>query len=388
MGTERVRGAHRRVRGDERDRLAQDRVVGVGAHFRPPDGAEDDGAEEGCGRGHVGRLPAEPRGGEDGRDEQRRRDRRRVVRAHGRLRHRGREQVETELGERSDERERRGERQEREREHEPDDVAEVTPVERRRLVAALEGRRPGRGEVGYHDEHGEESDAPGGGGDPGAASPIPRSHRVPDPDPGDGEADVLLRRERRGGEEGERDDSAAVEEEPRGEQQRRREGDGVEVADRQPLHGRVEEVRDRQRGRRPGGDMPAREQVERGGAGRDGGRLHHEQQLGRGPDPPERRERGEDRVEVRAEAGDLLAADVRDGEDVAVRGRPDRLRHVPQVEAAALEGAVAEDGQGGEEGGEGDGRCADGAAGRHPATARSSSSRQRRPSTSSLACAR
>ena len=57
------------------------------------------------------------------------------------------------------------------------------------------------------------------------------------------------------------------------------------------------------------------------------------------------RECGQDRVEVRAEPGDLLAVDIGDREEVAVRGRPDRLRHVSEIEATAAERAVPEDGR-------------------------------------------
>ena len=47
---------------------------------------------------------------------------------------------------------------------------------------------------------------------------------------------------------------------------------------------------------------------------------------------------------------DLSAVQVRDLQQVAMRGRPDRLNHVAQVEAAGLEGFVPEYGQGRERG--------------------------------------
>ena len=51
---------------------------------------------------------------------------------------------------------------------------------------------------------------------------------------------------------------------------------------------------------------------------------------------------------MRSEPGDLFALEVGDPERVAVRGRPDRLHHVPQVEATGLERAVALDRERGE----------------------------------------
>ena len=46
---------------------------------------------------------------------------------------------------------------------------------------------------------------------------------------------------------------------------------------------------------------------------------------------------------MRCEARRLLALEVRHLEWMAVRGRPDRLHHVPEVEAAGVERAVAQD---------------------------------------------
>ena len=156
---------------------------------------------------------------------------------------------------------------------------------------------------------------------------------------------MLLRRQRRGREQRERQQPALVEEPPGEQQQRARERDRVEVAHGQPLHRREEQVGERERGRRPlGVEVRAREPEDGKRSRGDGDGLDDEQQLRARPEPPERRERGEDRVEVRAQPRDLLAVDVGDREHVAVRGRPDRLRHVPEIEAAAVEGAVAEDG--------------------------------------------
>ena len=88
---------------------------------------------------------------------------------------------------------------------------------------------------------------------------------------------------------------------------------------------------------------------------------------------------------MRAEARDLLAVHVRDREHVAVCGRPDRLRHVAEVEAAALEGAVPEHRERAEDAREGERRRARrGALASRGERARGAP-RQRAPSTSSLA---
>jgi hypothetical protein len=158
----------------------------------------------------------------------------------------------------------------------------------------------------------------------------------------------------------------------------------VEVTEHEPLHRREEQVGERERGGRAGVDVPAGEGVERDGAGGDRGGLDDQQELGAWPEGPERSEQEQDRVEVRAEPRDLLAADVGDGEDVAGGRRPHRLRHVPEVEAAALEGPVPEDGDDAEDQGERERAAPDGAGGGHAAT-RSTSSRQRRARTSSPA---
>ena len=114
-------------------------------------------------------------------------------------------------------------------------------------------------------------------------------------------------------------------------------------------------------------------------------RLADQQERWVGPEPPEGREDGDDRVEVGAEPGDLASRQPGDGEDVAVSRRPDGLDEVADVEAACPERPVLEDGQCREARAE-DGRsdrdepCRPG----HPSgTTRSRSARQRAPSTSS-----
>ena len=82
-------------------------------------------------------------------------------------------------------------------------------------------------------------------------------------------------------------------------------------------------------------EVPAAEQVHGDRAGRDRERLGDEEHRRVGPQPPERGERGHDRVEMRPEPRDLDAREPGDGEEVAVRRRPDGLDEVPDVEAAA-----------------------------------------------------
>ena len=134
--------------------------------------------------------------------------------------------------------------------------------------------------------------------------------------------------------------------------------------------------------------MLAREQEDGDGAGCDRRRLHDEQERRAGPEPPERRERRDDRVEMRAEPGDLAALLVGHLEEMPVRGRPHRLRQVAEVVAAAPEGGVARLREPGEAGGEAGGRRGQQEARRETAGHAASCSnivRQRPPSTASLA---
>ena len=164
----------------------------------------------------------------------------------------------------------------------------------------------------------------------------------------------------------------------------------MEVVEHEPLGRRVEEVGEREACRRPlRAEMAPPEQVDRHRAARDRRRLRDEEQRCVRPQPPERRERGDERVEVRAEPRDLPPVEARHREDVAVRRRPHRLDEVPDVEAAAPEGAVLQDGERPQPDGERRRRGTDETCGpaSPPASARSSSDRQRRPRTSSEACA-
>ena len=345
---------------------------------------------------------------EDGRRDQHRDQARGVVEVDRRLRGRGGEDVDRELGDRCDQHHRRREHQQAEREHEPRDVAEPAPGERGRedlprvrdgrpedparraahlAVAREEARASGPVEVRDHDLDRDQRDREPRERD-GRSGQAPASRdRVPDAETRHYERDLLLGRrgEQRAGRE--RDQPVLVEEPDREQEQRARERDGMELVQRQPLRGRVEEVGEREaQAGALGLEVLAGQPEDREGAERDGDRLRDEQNVRARPREPERREGDQDRVEVSCEAGDLVAAQARDRERVAVRGRPDRLHHVAEVEAAGLERPVAQNRERGEARRVSRDRCPEeGSRGPHAATARSRTSRHRRPSTASLA---
>ena len=183
----------------------------------------------------------------------------------------------------------------------------------------------------------------------GSASP---RERVPDTHAGDHERDLLLRQRREHGEDREGDEAVLVEVPEGKEQERARERDGMELGQRQPLDGRVEEVRKREaEAGALRAEMLAGEPEHGQRAERDRDSLGGEEHARARPDPPERREGNEDRVDVRAEARDLLALEVRDRQRMPVRGRPDGLGHVAEVEAPGVERVVAEDRERAEAGG-------------------------------------
>ena len=216
--------------------------------------------------------------------------------------------------------------------------------------------------------------------------PVP-CERVPEPVARDDECDLLLAERRRGGGEREGHEAVLVEVPEGVEQQRRRERDRVKLVQGQPLDGREEQVdqREPERGALRA-EVLAAEPEHRQRTERDGDGLAREQQVGARPDPPERREHDEDRVDVGAEPRDLLALQARDLEQVAVRSRPHCLHHVAQVEAGGLEGAVAQDRERSEARRIGGDRRPEQAAGRHRTLSRIV--RQRAPRTASLARSR
>ena len=179
-----------------------------------------------------------------------------------------------------------------------------------------------------------------------AGEPPAPPHRVPDAEPRDDERDLLARQRCEQREQGERLQAVLVEVPDREEQQRTGQRDGVELVQRHPLGRRKEEVGERETKRHVLRVVVlASEPEQRQRPERNDDRLCCQEQARTRPEPPERREDDEDRIDVRGEAGDLRAVQVRDLEEMAVRGRPDGLNHVAEVEAPGFERAVAEHGE-------------------------------------------
>ncbi len=308
--------------------------------------------------------PRQPRGTEDRRSHEPRDRRSGVVEVDGCLRVRRRQEVQADLRQRDEERERREERKARERQQERGQVLRVPPLGHGRrdgagvrsgrlehaagrtadlVVAAVEARRPGRAEVRDHEAESERRDGDACDGDRRSRQHALSRERVPEPERCEREPDVLLRRDGEQREDRERDQPLLVEV-PEGEEEERRcEGHGVELAQRHPLHGGKEQVRDRKAGSRSlGAEVGPREPEDGQRAERDDERLGDEEQARARPQQPERGEEDEDRVEVGAESDELLAAEARHLERIAMGRGPDGLHHVAEVEAAGVEGAVAE----------------------------------------------
>ncbi len=253
-------------------------------------------------------------------------------------------------------------------------------------VARVEGRALARPEV--RDDDGDRDRRPRDpeGGHGQASRPAASRDREPQPEARDHERDLLAARRGRDRAGCERHPALLVEEPERVEEEGGRERDRVELVQRQPADGGVEEVGQGEAERGPlRAEVLAREQEDRQRAQPDGERLRDEQQVGARPETPERCEDDEDRVDVRRQPRDLVSAQVRDRERTAVRGRPDGLDHVPEVESSRGERVVAEDRQRGETGRVRGRRRPEQRPGPQAAR-RSRSSRQRRPSTASLAC--
>ena len=255
-----------------------------------------------------------------------------------------------------------------------------------RVVAAVE-RRVGAGVVVRdHDRDRKRGDEHPGDGDDRARAGAPPD-RVPDAHPGDDEPDLLLRRHREHGEDREGDEPVLVEVPEGEEQERGGERDRVKLVQGQPLRRRVEEIDECEPERRAlAAEVLVRQPEDGQRTECDDDRLDDEQHLRARPDPPQRREGGQDRIEVRGEPRDLPPVAARHLEEVAVCRVPDRLHHVPEVVAAGVERAVTEDGQGTEPGRiRGNRRVQE----RFRSQSNASiNSRQRAPRTSSLACSR
>ena len=127
----------------------------------------------------------------------------------------------------------------------------------------------------------------------------PPRERVPDAHARDHERDLLLRQRGRNGTEGEGHEAVLVEVPKSKEQERTGERDGVELVEGQPFHRRVEEVGKREAERRPRRTEVLPCEPEHGQrAERDRNRLCHQEHGRARPQPPERREEDEDRVDV------------------------------------------------------------------------------------------
>src|SRR5262249_49850967 len=145
-------------------------------------------------------------------------------------------------------------------------------------------------------------------------------------------------------EDRERDESLLVQVPEREQQEWARQRNRVELVERQPLRRREDQVDEREpKSGLVGADMLPCKPEDRERAERDRDRLDGEQHVRARPDPPEWREEREDHVGVRGEPRYLLAGGARHLEEVTVRGRPDRLHHVPEIEAAGVEGVLALD---------------------------------------------
>ena len=171
---------------------------------------------------------------------------------------------------------------------------------------------------------------------------------------GDQQAHLLLAEHGEGGADAERHPAGLLGGPDAEEQQRGGERHRVEVEEGGVLHGRVEQVGRGARERQPVVAQPAAPEPEGGQrAGRDDHGLRDQQHLGARPDPPQRREEHQHRVDVGAEARELAAGDVGRLEEAPLGRAPDRLHHVAEVEAAGGEAAVAEHRQPGEDRGVG-----------------------------------
>jgi len=294
---------------------------------------------------------ADPLGPEDSGDHERRDQARGVVKVDRGLGCRRREEIDRKLRERRDQNERREQAQAGEGRDELEEVMQVARAEcgfrdpqgmghgrlqdaaRRTAdlaVAPVEVRLRARVVVRDHDGDGNGRPDPCHGRDDRAGSPSSSPERVPDPEAGDDEGDLLLAGCRCDREQCERNQPVLVEVPEREEQEAGRECDRVKLVERQPAGRWVQEVREGEaEPSTRGAQVLAREEEDRERAERDHQRLHDEQQLRAGPEPPQRSEEHEDRVDVRGQPGNLVAVQVRHPQRMPVRRRPDGLHHVP-----------------------------------------------------------
>lgn len=314
--------------------------------------------------------PGQPAGAEHRGGDQWRNEPRGVVVVDLGLGVRGREQVERELGNGGDQDERRSRKEKCERKQKLGEIADALPVEGGRhqpvrageeglenpsrrasdlFVPPVELRGGSVVEVRQDELDRDDCDDNAGCGDRAAGSELSPREGVPDAHSRDHERDLFLRQRGQYGEGGERKEAVLVEVPEGIEQKWARERDGMELVQGQPLHGRIEQVGKREaEGGALRANVLAGEPEDRQRAERDGDGLHGEEHARARPDPPERREKDEDRVDVRAEPRDLFSLEVRHRQRVPVRCCPDGLRHVPEVEPSGVERVVAKDGEGAE----------------------------------------
>ena len=223
-------------------------------------------------------------------------------------------------------------------------VDERRRIEQRRArlaVATREGALTGA-EVRDHDARGDCRPRDTGGGDRTTGRAPAVRECVPDAEPGEHQRHVLATHRSEHREHRKRREPVLVEVPERVEQSGHREPTGVELVQREPGRRRVHEVRERKaHACALGGEVLSRQPVHGQRAECDCNRLRDEQQVGARPQPPQRREEHQHRVDVRAEPERLLAGEGRDAKRVAVCRRPDRLHHVAEVEPPRFEGAVA-----------------------------------------------
>ena len=322
-----------------------------------------------------------------------------------------REQVDREQRHGGHQRERREQADARQRQQQREQVADAAVVERDLqdvdrvredhlhrlrgraadiLVAAVEAQRRAVPEVRRHegDDHGGQHQSGRRDAEPELVVPAPE--RVPEPHPGHDQRHLLARRARDESKDAEQHEPVFVQKPEGVEQQRTGECPGVELVEREPLQGRIDQVDEREPERGPlGAEVLAAEPEDGECAARESERLDGYEHVRARPDEPERREHGQDRLEVRSEPRDLLAVEVGLLEEaVAVRRRPDRLDDVAEVEAPSVERAMAKDRERGEHRRKRDHPDPDQCLGRrepelHATPSRTS--RHRWPSTSSLA---
>ena len=162
---------------------------------------------------------------------------------------------------------------------------------------------------------------------------MPSREGVPETECGDPYANELTARQRGRRAQGEGQQPVGVEEPDAEEQEWDRESQWVEAIDRHPCNPGIGKVCERkQRGIALRAEVPSAEPKDGEGTQRDRDDLDGDERQGRRNDQPQRRQGGEDRVDVVPESRHLLARNaIRNVEHTAVGSAPDSLRHVSEV---------------------------------------------------------